>query len=220
VSLDFYGARLKRTDTLNEFKETSYEFTPSMGRYLGRHGRLTGKFSLFRMQSDVDGKTLDPDNEDILPRLGASVGWDTRDSWRFPRRGWQNELELWYTSGDANFLTMNLDLRRWVPVGRGQRFLLSSLTSLQTGTVGNDIPQSPISRLGGANSVRGYSIDVLGKELFGKNQLLGTVEYSVNLLPLQRWDLWKFALRMGLDFAVFADAGTAWSDSSDMTWKR
>jgi outer membrane protein insertion porin family len=220
VSFDFYGARLKRTDTLNDFKETSYEFTPSVGTYLGKHGRLDGKFSLFRMKSDVDGKTLDPDNEDVLPRLGASVGWDTRDSWRFPRRGWENELELWYTGGDADFLTMNLDLRRWVPVGGSQRFLLSSLTSLQTGTVGKSLPEYLIYRLGGANSIRGYSIDDLGRRLYGKNQLLGTVEYSVNLLPVQRWDIWKFALRMGLDFAVFTDAGIAWSDAPDLALKR
>jgi outer membrane protein insertion porin family len=220
LSLDFYGARLNRTDTLNDFKETSYEFTPSVGTYFGKHGRLSGKFSLFRMESDVGGKTLDADNGDVLPRLGASVGWDTRDSWRFPRRGWQNELELWYTGGDADFLTMNLDLRRWVPVGGSQRFLLSSLTSLQTGTVGKDLPEYLIYRLGGANSIRGYSIDELGRVLYGKNQLLGTIEYSVNVLRLQRWDIWKFALRMGLDFALFTDAGIAWSDAPDLALKR
>ncbi len=187
-----------------------------MGRYLGKHGRLAGKFSLFQMGSDVDGKTLDPDNHDILPRLGASVGWDTRDSWRFPRSGWQNELEVWYTSGDGDFVSMNLDLRRWVPFGKRQRLLLSSLTSLQSGTVGVDIPQYLMYRMGGANSIRGYSID-LGETLYGKNQLIGTVEYSLNLLRLRRWNFWSFALRLGLDVAVFADAGTAWNDSSELT---
>ena len=34
VSFDFYGARLNRADTLNEIEETSYEFTPQVGRYL------------------------------------------------------------------------------------------------------------------------------------------------------------------------------------------
>src|SRR5262249_46874404 len=136
VSFEFYGARLQRTDTLNDFKETSYEFTPTIGKYLGEHGRLKGKLSLFRMNSDTDGKTLDPDNKDVLPGVGASIGWDTRDSWRFPRRGWQNELEVWWTGGDASFFTTNVDLRRWFPIAGRQRVLLSGLTSLQTGTVG------------------------------------------------------------------------------------
>ena len=43
-SFDFYGARLQRQDSLNDFKETSYEFAPEVGTYLGEHGRLKGKF--------------------------------------------------------------------------------------------------------------------------------------------------------------------------------
>ncbi len=221
-SFNFYGARLSRTDTLNEFKETSYEFTPRAGTYLGEHGRLEGKFSLFRMKSDVDGKTLSSDNEDVLPRLGASLGWDTRDSWNNPRRGWQNELELWRTGlgGDGDFWSMNLDLRRWFPTSNRQRLLLSTLVSLQSGTVGEDIPVYLIYRMGGANSIRGYEIGDLGRRLYGKNQLIATAEYSFNLLPLRRWDLWKFALRLGLDFALFADAGIAWSEGSEFAWDR
>jgi outer membrane protein insertion porin family len=220
TTFDFYGARLSRTDTLNGFKETSYEFSPELSRYLGQHGRLEGKFSLFRMKSDVDGETLDPDNQDTLPRLGAAVGWDTRDSWRFPRQGWQNELELWYTGGDADFWSLNLDLRRWLPLARGQRLLVSSLTSLQSGTVGVDLPEYLIYRMGGANSIRGYSIEDLGVTLYGKNQLIGTLEYSLNLMRLQRWDFWKFALSLGLDFAVLADAGIAWSEPQNLALRR
>ncbi len=223
-SFNFYGARLSRSDTLNEFKETSYEFTPKVGTYLGEHGRLEGKFSLFRMRSDVDGKTLSPDNNDILPRLGASLGWDTRDSWNNPRQGWKNELELWRTGGflggDGNFWSMNLDLRRWVPTAKRQRLLLSSLLSVQSGTVGEDLPVYLIYRMGGANSIRGYEIADLGRRLYGKNQLIGTAEYSFSLLPLRRWDIWMFALRLGLDFALFADAGIAWSESHELAFDR
>ncbi len=222
VSFNFYGARLTRPDTLNDFKETSYEFSPEVGKYFKEHGRLKGKFSLFRMESDVDGKTLAPDNQDVLPRLGASVGWDTRDSWFMPRRGWKNELELWRTGlgGDADFWTMNLDLRRYLPVGKRQRLLLSGLTSLQSGTVDEDIPVYMIYRLGGANTIRGYQVADLGQQLFGKNQMIGTAEYSWNLMPLRRWDISKFAFKLGLDFALFADAGLAWSTSDEFRWKR
>lgn len=223
VSLNFRGARLSRYDELNEFQETSYEFTPQVGRYIGEHGRLKGKFSLFRMKSDVDGKTLSPDNDDQLSRLGASFGWDTRDSWRFPTTGWLNEIEVWNTGllgGDGDFWSVNVDVRRWIPTVKGQRLMLSGLASLQSGAVDTDIPVYMIYRLGGANSIRGYSIKELGKTLYGKNQLLGTAEYSFNLLPLQRWDFWKFAFRLGLDVALFADVGTAWSDSSEFVAKR
>src|SRR5262245_10446566 len=220
TTLDFYGARLKRTDTLNDFKETSYEFTPELSRYLGKHGRLEAKLSLFRMHSDVDGKTLDPDNKDTLPRAGAAIGWDTRDSWRVPRTGWQNELELWYTGGDGDSWSANLDQRLWVPLSRRQRLLVSSLTSLQSGTVGVDLPEYLLYRMGGANSIRGYSIDELGRTLYGKNQQIGTLEYSLNLVGVRRFDFWKFAVSMGLDFTVFADAGIAWSEPEELAMSR
>ena len=223
VSLNFRGARLSRADELNGFQETSYEFTPQVGRYVGKHGRLKGKFSLFRMTSDVDGKTLSPDNHDTLPRLGASFGWDTRDSWRFPSTGWLNEVELWRTGflgSEGNFWTLNLDVRRWIPITGKQRLMVSGLASLQSGTVDVDIPVYMIYRMGGANSIRGYNIKELGAKLYGKNQLIGTAEYSFNLMPLQRWDFWKFAFRLGLDVALFADVGTAWSESSEFVAKR
>ena len=220
VSLDVYGARLSRRDTLNGFEETSYELTPAVGTYLGEHGRLKGLFSLFEMKSDVDGKTLDPDNQDLLARFGVSAGWDTRDSWRLPRRGWQNELELWRTAGDAHFWSMNLDLRRWLPIRKRQKVLLSGLASLQSGTVGEDVPVYLLYRMGGANSIRGYDIADLGVRLYGKNQLIGTAEYSVTVLPLRRFDIWKFALRLGLEAAVFTDAGIAWSEPGELAMNR
>jgi len=98
--------------------------------------------------------------------------------------------------------------------------MLSGLATVQSGTVGVDLPVYLTYHLGGANSIRGYSINDLGHVLEGKDQLLGTVEYSVNLLPLRRWDIWKFALRMGLDFAVFSDIGIAWTDSRDLAADR
>src|SRR6185436_4934376 len=50
----------------------------------------------------------------------VTIGYDNRDSWRSPRRGWKNELELIRTVGDGSFWTMNLDLRRYVPTWRRQ----------------------------------------------------------------------------------------------------
>jgi outer membrane protein insertion porin family len=220
VSLDFYGALLSRTDTLNDFKENSYELTPEVGTWLGDHGRLEGKVSLFRMQSDVDGKTLSPDNDDHFFRVGVALGWDNRDSWRFPVQGWQNELELWRTQGDGDFWSLNLDVRRWIPITKRQRLMVTALATLQSGTVDEDVPIYLTYRMGGANSIRGYSIEDLGRRLFGKNQLLGTVEYSVNVVPLRRWDIWKFALRLGIDLAVFSDIGIAWSEPEDLAAHR
>ncbi len=223
-SFDFYGARYTRPDELRGFEETSYEFTPEVGTYLGEHGWARAKFSYFRMESDTAGITLSPDDEDNLLRLGASFGWDTRDSWRNPRRGSQNEIEVWHTGGllggDGDWWSVNLDARRWLPLTRRTKLMLSGLVSLQSGTLGEDVPVYMNYYMGGANSIRGYGVTDLGEELSGKNQLLGTAEYSFTVIPLRRWDLWKISLRLGAELAVFADAGIAWSESRDLTTRR
>jgi outer membrane protein insertion porin family len=223
-SFDFYGARYTRPDELRGFEETSYEFTPEVGTYIGDHGWARAKFSYFRMESDTAGITLSPDNEDNLLRLGASFGWDTRDSWRNPRRGGQNEIELWHTGGflggDGDWWSANLDLRRWLPVTRRTKLMLSGLVSLQSGTLDGDVPVYLDYYLGGANTIRGYGVTDLGDELSGKNQMLGTAEYSFTVIPLRRWDLWKISLRLGAELAVFADAGIAWTESRDLTIRR
>lgn len=224
VSFDFYGARYTRPDVLRGFEETSYEFTPEVGTWIGERGWARAKFSYFEMKSDTAGITLSPDDEDQLLRLGASFGWDSRDSWRNPRRGWQNELELWRTGGflggDGDSWAMNLDLRRWVPATRRTKLMVSGLLSLQSGTLGEDVPTYMNYFMGGANTIRGYGVTDLGEELSGKNQLLGTAEYALTVIPLRRWDLWKISLRLGAELAVFADAGIAWSESRDFTTRR
>ena len=223
-SFDFYGARYTRPDVLRGFEETSYEFTPEVGTWTSDHGWARAKFSYFEMKSDTAGITLSPDNQDQLLRLGASFGWDTRDSWRDPRRGWQNEIELWHTGGilggDGNWWTVSFDLRRWVPTTRKTKLMLSSLLTLQSGALGVDVPAYMDYYMGGANTIRGYSVTDLGEEFSGKNQLLGTAEYSLTLIPLRRWDLWKISLRLGAEAAVFADAGIAWTQSRDFTTRR
>jgi len=224
VSLDFRSARLERDDTLRDFRETSTEVRPRFGRYLGEHGRLGASFAWFQMRSDVDGKTLSPSNEDDLLRLGASFGWDTRDSWTHPRSGWLNEVEVIHTGGflggDGDFWTLTADLRRWLPTGRRQRLFVGGLVSYQTGTVGENVPVYLDYRMGGANSIRGYNVEELGRRLYGKSQLLGTLEYSFVLLPMRALKVIKWSVRLGLEAALFADAGIAWSRPEDMTWRR
>jgi len=222
-SIDAFVARLDRDDLLRGFEERSTELTPTVSRYLGDHGRLFLSYSNFRMQSNVPGITVSPDNDDTLHRVGVKLGLDTRDSWGNPRRGWKNELEVWKTGGflggDADFWTVSADVRRWIPTARRQKLLLAGLVSLQSGTYGEDVPAYMDYRIGGANSVRGHPVE-LGQELYGKNQMFGTAEYSLTLSPLRRWDVWKLSFRLGFDLAVFGDLGVVWSEPGELNARR
>jgi outer membrane protein assembly factor BamA len=215
-SLGVFFARRDREDELRAFREKSDELTVQTGRYFGDHGRGEVGFSYFRMRSDVDGITLTPDNDDTLLRVGAILGWDTRDSWRNPRTGWQNELEVWRTGGllggDGDFWSATLDLRRYLPTSPRAKLLLAGLVSLQSGTYGKDVPVYLDYRMGGANTIRGYDVDDLGRRIFGKNQMMATAEHSWNVVGLRRFDVWFLSFRLGLDVTVFGDVGVAWSE--------
>jgi outer membrane protein insertion porin family len=224
VGLRGRAAHLDRYDNLNEFQESSNELALRPSRFLGEHGRLGVGFQLLTVASDQPGKTLSPTNDDLLISLEASIGWDTRDAWNNPTGGWLNEVVVSKTGGalggEGDFWGLIVDLRRWQPTARRQRLLLSGLMSLQSGEVGVDIPEYLQYRLGGANTIRGYSIEELGRVLYGRNQLLGTVEYAFRVVPMRRFDFWKLSFRLGLELALFTDVGIAWNEGRDLNLKR
>jgi len=210
---------LSRDDDFLEFEETSDEISPWVTRYLGENGRVRGMIGYFHMKADRDGITLSSDQSDHFLRVGAALGYDTRDSWRDTRNGWQNEIEIVGNVGDGDFATTTVDLRRFQRLTRKQTLFLGALASLQTGEVGVEIPAYLQYFIGGANSVRGQDVD-LGKTLYGKNQLITTAEYQLSVLPMRPYNFFKWSAAMGLQLAVFADAGTAWTAPDDLSMDR
>ena len=219
LSLDLDIARIERENLLDDFRETSFEFSPWLGTYLGERGRAAAGFSYFRITSDEPGHTLKAKGRDQLFQAGLRLGYDSRDVWGDPHRGWLNEFELRKTGGplpgDGDYWTTHLDLRRFQPLTSRQTLVLAGLLSLQSGRVGRDLPEYMDYHLGGANTIRGYSIDELGATLFGKNQLIGTFEYRFPLLTNREYILFGLAADLGLAAALFADTGIAWSRDRD-----
>ena len=223
VSFKLFTGHILRDDDVRSFSETSDEFTPWVGTFIGQDWRARVGFSYFRMEADRDGVTLSPGRQDTLIRLGAGLGLDTRDSWRNPHRGWENDLQVLRTGGRlggvGDFWTTDVDVRRFQPVGP-HTVVLFGLASFQTGTLGVDIPSYVDYHLGGANSVRGYAPTGLGRELSGKNQLLTTVEYQHLLLDIQELTIFGFRFTMGLELAAFVDTGTAWNEPNEFGTRR
>ena len=205
-------ALLERLDTLNEFNENSIELTPWLSYFFNPTIQFGTMIGYFEMQSDVDGKTLDSDNTDQFGRVAVAGIYDSRNSWRNPTGGWWTELEVGAYFGDGNWFQSNLDFRRWQPLFPRHTLAMGFLFSGQTGTVGTDMPEYLMYRMGGANSIRGYDIDVLGRELFGQNQTIVTAEYLFEVLPLQQWPVLSWAFSAGMQVAAFADYGNAWNN--------
>jgi outer membrane protein insertion porin family len=220
ISLNLDSNRLVREQEILQFEEESWNVTPWVGTWIGQSGRLAGTFSWLQMNADKPDRTLDPDNQDNLFSAGFRVGYDHRDSWRNPHNGWWNELQVLKTGGglggNGDFWTVDVDLRRYQPVTSRQTIVMGWLTTLQTGEVGVDVPSYLQYFMGGANSIRGYEFDVLGKELFGKNQMIVTIEYQYLVTAIRPIPIWKWAIAAGLEVAAFTDTGIAWETSPDL----
>jgi outer membrane protein assembly factor BamA len=176
------------------------------------------------MGSDVDGKTLSPDNVDDLLSFGGACGYDSRDSYRRPTRGWLHGLQVTRTGGplpgDGDFWTGSLDLRGYQRVRRTHVLSAGALLSLQSGALGVELPEYLQYHLGGANSIRGHDPIELGRVLYGKNQYILTVEYGVPVRRIREYRIFKWTFSLGLDVAAFADHGCAFSTSHEVSLAR
>ena len=223
----YLDASLKHTIRDNvyyDFQETDDEFTPWIGGYLGNNGRIEGMIGYFSVGSDKDGRTLSADNRDEMVRSGLNVYYDSRDVYSDPHVGWHSSIELMVSKGimdtPAEYWTGTIDLRRYQPLLWGNPLAIGVLTTLQSGTVGVDIPEYMQYNLGGANSIRGYTADGLGMKLFGKNQLIFTMEQRFDIIPLTEVKVFSWSLNAGLQGALFLDSGIAWSTPEEFTWER
>ena len=128
-----------------------------------------------------------------------------------PTKGWWTGMDVRkYGLGgqDTDYWQVNLDARRYIEIGSPYNSLaLWSLASFSTGEVGVDFPLYMQFNLGGANSVRGWSLGLRD----GKNQWINTVEYWRILADYQKWKIWFLKFAMGLQLGVFGDVGTAWN---------
>ena len=220
VSAGVVAFHQTRRNNLLDFEQTSDMVALNTGKYIGETGRLRIDGGFYGVGSDMPNKTLDPDNYDELWYGAITLGYDNRDSWRVPHEGWDNDINLLYIGGDANTWTIGADVRRYQPIGEGHTIATGPYLGLQTGTVGEDIPEYLQFFIGGANSVRGYELEELGKEIFGKNQLLYTLEYRYLAMPIRSVNILKWSFSLGLELAAFGDAGVAWSDSKDFNVDR
>ena len=225
LSFDMYASHLKRNDILNDFEEHSLEVTPWFGAWIGDHGRAGFTISFFQMESDRDSVTLAPDRRDRFLRMGARVGYDSRDNWRNCSSGWFHDFLVMRYDGapfdnPGQWWLAEWDARRYQSVGSRHSVVIGTLVSINEGQVGSDIPTYMQYRMGGANSIRGYDIEELGKELYGRNQLIATAEFQRLLVPLHEHFLGRWSFSAGVEAAMFVDWGIAWNHTDEFNAER
>jgi outer membrane protein assembly factor BamA len=204
-----------RFNSLDNFNEVSNELELQAGRQVANRLRIGGRFHFLAVKSDEPGITLSPTNLDQIPGLGAVVEYDSRDSWTHARNGWWSSVDALSNrlAADEKYWTFNVDIRRYQHISGPHGLAMNSLLTLQTGTVGTEIPIHEDFHIGGTNSLRGWNIDAR----HGKDQFLNTLEYRFDLLKVNDHSFKGFNYYYGVQLAAFADTGTAWDTNEEFT---
>jgi outer membrane protein assembly factor BamA len=216
IGLEFSVVYRDRFDPIFDFGEKSFELYANASTYLGEHSRANVRAAFTSLESDSSGITLDPDNTDAIMMVGASVEYDTRDSWSHPHAGWWNEVALIRSgavAGDADFWRLILDVRRYVPIRRHGSLVITSLWTLTSGTVGQDVAVWQQWGFGGTNSVRGWPV----ASRTGKNQNINTAELRWNIREPKAVKVLGLRGGLGFQVALFADLGQLWNRSDEFT---
>jgi outer membrane protein insertion porin family len=214
VRLELY--QRDRFNDLDNFNEKATEANLQIGSFIGEYGRIGGRASFLSIKSDSAGRTLSPSNRDNLPTLGFYIGYDSRDLWSNPHRGWHNEFEIskggGFLGADGDFWSFTFDVRKYLPIINRHTLALLSLATLRIGQVGDEIPPHQDFHIGGTNSVRGWELD----SRRGKNQFINTAEYRFTLLePRLLTAPFGLTFDIGLQLALFGDLGIAWDESDE-----
>lgn len=195
--------------------EISNEIDLQAGKQVTDKFRIGARFHFLSLKSDLPGITLSPTNKDVTPGVGIVAEYDSRDSWTIPKRGWWNSFDATANGlgADGNYRTFNFDVRRYQPLAERHGLAIFSLLTLQTGTVGKDLPVHEILHIGGTNSMRGWEINARQ----GKDQWLNTFEYRYDLVKVHDLAIKKLNFYLGVQLAAFVDSGSAWTESSDFS---
>jgi outer membrane protein assembly factor BamA len=206
-----------RQNLVADFLETSHELVLDVNTAVSEYWRFGGNLNYLDVRSDRDGVTLSPDNQDQTTRIGLYLAYDKKDAFVGTHVGWYAEArlsqEIRIFENSSNFTQLDLDVRRYQPLPFGDRHTLTATTllTLRTGATGTDIAPWQQFGMGGTNSVRGWEY----ASFVGKNQLIGTLEYSITLLKARLINLpFHLRYRGGLQLCLFGDAGTVWDDGS------
>jgi outer membrane protein assembly factor BamA len=202
-----------RLNELDDFHEFSNELDFQAGRQITNRLRVGGRFHYLAVKSDEPAITLSASNLDQIPGLGAVAEYDSRDSWTNARLGWLNSVDALFNrlAFDEQYWTFNVDIRRYQPLYGRHGLAMNSLLTVQTGTVGMEIPIHEDFHIGGTNSLRGWNIDAR----HGKDQWLNTLEYRFDLLKVRGHSFKGFNYYYGVQLDAFGDAGTAWNTNEE-----
>ncbi len=206
-SLDLYHSVYDYQSLNSLYNETQTGARAGLSRALGSEFLIGGINYTIESIGIVDVSANTPEaivkdaGHSLLNRFGASLAYDTRNSYTLPNKGQRTEISGEVTLGDRNILKLQASTA-WYWKGFGEGHVLELL--LKTGVAerlsGRGVPFYEKFYLGGQNSLRGYAYRAAGpKELTvdgselepigGDTFWLGSLEYSIPVIQRLRFAL-------------------------------
>ncbi len=184
---------------------TAYPFTEkriggdiTFGRPLGpfTRGFLTLKAENSSVTPESTGSVVSP-SENRTRSVIANTRTDTTDHLYFPTLGFRHNMSVEaagrFLGGDTEFTKLQTSFSKFVKAGRNdQTWAFRMMAGYGMGT----LPLQDQFRVGGADTVRGYSYG----EMSGDRMAVVQGEY-------------RFPINDNIQGVVFADAGNAWNQS-------
>jgi len=193
-------AKHPETGVEYESKRTSLGGSLTLGKPLSEftRGRLTFKLENNAYDYLEEGQAWKPDDSKTR-NIGIGLNTNTVDHPFFPTEGYKNDiyLELGTTlfGGSSNYAKLRLEHSRYFEVRDGGYVL--AVRGIGGRLLGGELPGSDKFRIGGADTLRGYSYGDPSQDLVGDNMLVMNAEF-------------RFPIVEKIQGVVFTDWGTAW----------
>lgn len=203
---DFYGKEgysAYLSHNVSEYLKITAEYRKDEFYNLKRETNksIFGGDKRFRDNPKFDEKQWD------YKSLVGNITLDTRDSYKYPNKGWLISLTGEFARENLNnngvdFDRFVFDIRRYQPLSYGENLDFR----LRAGSSRGILPAQLLFDLGGFSSLRGYKF----KEFQDKNRMiLGNIEYRIYG---KRNPLNSLFGSSDFNLILFADAGYLWSN--------
>jgi len=199
--------------TLN-FDERHFGYDFTFGKYWSRYfyNTLFISFDRIKVPKDFSAQMLSKTEEDFIPSLLLISGWDKRDLYAYPSKGFFYQLTL----AKYGLFRKEVDYEQ-IHIGLRQYFSIAGITLASRFHSLLTFGELPFYRkiyFGFMERVRGHFHDVYE----GKHRMLGSAELRFPLMKVRYFDLPAALipqsatqnLKFGINGAFFADAGIVW----------
>ncbi|MGB9595117.1 MAG: BamA/OMP85 family outer membrane protein [Candidatus Poribacteria bacterium] len=195
INLGFITQSTNRSDTLmnREFREKGIRLNvigKITGFTTGSVGLAYKRIKYFSINKDLE-KTNDTENIKNKYSIIFEGQRDSRDYSVNATKGRFDKIGTEFSLGDVKIFKLWIDLNQYFKIYRQQILVVG----LHAGKIwGNDLPITELFYLGGANTLRGYSEDMLR----GEGRAYSNIEY-------------RFLTGNNSQFFIFLDNGTVFS---------